>query len=112
MNEDSPTNIEIAPREVRELPTQGKTTLLVDVREKWEYEISRIESAILIPMSKSPASLAHLKDASEIVLYCHHGVRSFDAAAWLRSQGIEGARSMSGGIKRWAVEIDPRVPRY
>jgi rhodanese-related sulfurtransferase len=39
-------------------------------------------------------------------------MRSLDVAAWLRAQGIEGAWSLSGGIDRWATEIDPRVPRY
>ena len=50
--------------------------------------------------------------AGEVVLFCHHGMRSLDAAAWLRSQGVEGARSMAGGIDRWAIEVDARVPRY
>jgi rhodanese-related sulfurtransferase len=39
-------------------------------------------------------------------------MRSLDAAAWLRSQGVAGARSMAGGIDRWSEEIDPSVPRY
>jgi rhodanese-related sulfurtransferase len=46
------------------------------------------------------------------VLYCHHGMRSLDAAAWLRSQGFSGAKSMTGGIERWSTEIDSGVPRY
>jgi adenylyltransferase/sulfurtransferase len=112
MDKDLPANIEITPREAKELLTQNKNFLLVDVRERWEYETSRIEGAVLIPVSEIPTNLARLGDAGEIVLYCHQGVRSFDAASWLRSQGIEGARSMSGGIERWAIEIDPRVPRY
>lgn len=112
MSNDLPANMEISPHELSELLAQKKRFLLVDVREKWEYEISRMEGAALISMSEIPASLARLRDAGEIVLYCHHGVRSFDAAAWLRSKGVEGARSMSGGIERWAIEIDPRVPRY
>jgi adenylyltransferase/sulfurtransferase len=112
MNKGSPASIEISPRELSELLAQSKRFLLVDVREKWEYEISRMEGAVLIPMNEIPASLTRLRDAGEIVLYCHHGLRSFDAAAWLRSKGVEGARSMSGGIERWAMEIDPRVPRY
>jgi len=39
-------------------------------------------------------------------------MRSLDAAAWLRAQGVKGAKSMSGGIERWSTEIDPSVPRY
>jgi rhodanese-related sulfurtransferase len=35
-----------------------------------------------------------------------------DAAAWLRSQGVTGARSMAGGIDLWATEIDPKILRY
>jgi adenylyltransferase/sulfurtransferase len=56
--------------------------------------------------------LPQLQAAGEIVFFCHHGMRSLDAAAWLRSQGVDGARSMSGGIDRWSAEIDPNVPRY
>jgi hypothetical protein len=33
-------------------------------------------------------------------------------AVWLRSQGVERARSMTGGIDRWSSEVDPGVPRY
>jgi adenylyltransferase/sulfurtransferase len=46
------------------------------------------------------------------VFFCHHGMRSLDAAAWLRSQGVDGAQSMTGGIERWSTEIDPSVPHY
>jgi rhodanese-related sulfurtransferase len=39
-------------------------------------------------------------------------MRSLDAVVWLRQQGVEHAKSMAGGIERWSVEVDPRVPRY
>jgi rhodanese-related sulfurtransferase len=79
---------------------------------KWEHDVSRIEGATLIPLREIPANAGRFEEAEEIVLFCHHGIRSLDAAAWLRSQGIAGARSMAGGIERWSAEIDPRVPRY
>jgi rhodanese-related sulfurtransferase len=112
MTEDILANIEITPREVKALLTRGEKFLLVDVREQWEHDTSRIEGATLIPLREIPPNLARLEDAGEIVLLCHHGMRSLDAAAWLRSQGVAGARSMAGGIDRWAVEVDPAVPRY
>ena len=43
---------------------------------------------------------------------CHHGVRSLDAAAYLRGHGFVNAKSMSGGIDAWALQIDPSTPRY
>ncbi len=91
---------------------RGDKFLLVDVREPWEHEICRIEGAKLIPIGALAVNLAALEQAEEVVLYCHHGIRSLDAAAWLRGQGVEGARSLSGGIERWMTEIDPRVGRY
>ena len=112
MSGDLQANIEIAPREVQELLARGEKFLFVDVREQWEYDTSRIEGSTLIPLREIPANLARFEEADSVVLFCHHGMRSLDAAAWLRSQGVEGARSMSGGIECWAVEVDPRVPRY
>jgi len=112
MSEDIHAHIEVTPREVSEQLARGENFLLVDVREKWEHDVSRIEAATLIPLREIPANLARFEEAEEIVLFCHHGMRSLDGAAWLRSQGVTGARSMAGGIERWSAEIDPRVPRY
>jgi len=104
--------IEITPREVKTSLTRGEKIFFVDVREKWEHDTARIEGATFIPMREIAANLARFEGADEIVLFCHHGMRSLDAAAWLRSQGVEGARSMAGGIDRWSVEVDSAVPRY
>ncbi len=105
-------DLQIEPRELKHRLERGEKLLLVDVREPWEHEICRIEDAQLIPLGSLPASLALFEQAEEVVFYCHHGMRSLDAAAWLRGQGMESAKSLAGGIERWATEIDPRVPRY
>lgn len=107
-----PPDIEIEPREVRQMLARGEEFLLVDVREPWEYDAARIEGSVLVPLREIPGNVTRLADAEPLVLYCHHGIRSLDAAAWLRSQGISGARSMAGGIDRWSIEVDPKVPRY
>jgi rhodanese-related sulfurtransferase len=112
MTEDLYTNMEVAPSEVKDKLGRGEKFVFVDVREKWEYDTTQIEGSVLIPLRELPANLARLEAADEIVLFCHHGMRSLDAAAWLRSQGVKGARSMAGGIDRWSAEIDPNVPRY
>src|SRR5580700_2053488 len=112
MTEDLYANMEIAPCDVDELIRRGEKFLFVDVREGWEFETSHIEGATLIPLREIPGHLSKFEDADQVVLFCHHGIRSLDAAAWLRSQGVESARSMAGGIERWSAEIDPNVPRY
>jgi len=105
-------DMQISVKEANERIVRGDKLFLVDVREQWEYDLCRIAGAKLIPLGTLPANLNTLLDADEVICYCHHGIRSLDAAAWLRQQGVESAKSMAGGIERWSVEIDPQVPRY
>ena len=112
MTADPMANIEITPREVKDLLARDPKVLFVDVREQWEYDTARIAGSVLIPLGEIPSNLQRLESAEHVVFFCHHGMRSLDAAAWLRSQGVETAQSMTGGIERWSTEIDPSVPRY
>jgi rhodanese-related sulfurtransferase len=104
--------LEITPAEMKARLDRGERLVLVDVREPWEHQLCRIDGAQLVPLGSLAASLETLPDVDELICYCHHGMRSLDAAAWLRLQGIEKAKSLAGGIERWSLEIDPRVPRY
>ncbi len=101
----------IEPREVHEMIQKGAKFLLLDCREPWEFQTARIEGATLIPMRQIPQKLDDIPKDQPVVVYCHAGVRSFNAASWLKQQGVN-ALSMSGGIDRWSLEIDPQVPRY
>ena len=105
-------DIQIEPRDVKQRLDRGEKFLFVDVREPWEHQTTKIDGANLIPLGQIPGSLTEIETAGDVILFCHHGMRSLDAAAWLRAQGVTGARSMNGGIDRWSVEIDPNVPRY
>jgi rhodanese-related sulfurtransferase len=104
-------DIQILPREVKQRLDRGDKMLLVDIRQEWEHKTCCIEGATLVPMETMACSLPLFEAAEEVVVYCHHGVRSLNAVVWLRQQGI-AARSMAGGIARWSEEIDPSVPRY
>lgn len=104
--------LEITPAEVKARLDRGENVVLVDVREPWECEICRIEGAKLVPLGTLAGSLNTLPDVDELVCYCHHGMRSLDAAAWLRFQGFERAKSLAGGIERWSRDVDSKVPRY
>ena len=104
--------LEITPADMKARLDRGEKLVLIDVREPWEHQLCSIEGAKLVPLGSLAANLQMLPDVDELICYCHHGMRSLDAAAWLRSQGVEGAQSMAGGIERWSTEIDPSVPRY
>jgi adenylyltransferase/sulfurtransferase len=105
-------DLQITAKEVHERIGRGEKLFLVDVREPWEYDLCRLPGAKLIPLGALPANLKVLLDADDVICYCHHGMRSLDAAVWLRQQGVAGAKSMSGGIDRWSADVDPSVPRY
>jgi adenylyltransferase/sulfurtransferase len=104
-------DIQILPREVKQRLDSGAKMLLVDIRQEWEHKTCRIEGATLVPLETMASQMSLFEVAAEVVVYCHHGVRSLNAVVWLRQQGI-AARSMAGGIARWSEEIDPSVPRY
>jgi rhodanese-related sulfurtransferase len=105
-------DLEIMPQEVKRRLDSGEKLLLIDVREPQEHTICRIEGSVLIPMGTIPANLQKLDIDEDVICFCHHGMRSLDVANWLRSRGVASAKSMAGGIDRWSIEIDPKVPRY
>jgi rhodanese-related sulfurtransferase len=111
----SATQLELTPQEIQTLQ-QGKEPLVfIDVREPQEWALTRIEGAVLMPMGTVPANIAALEnytDTGALIVYCHHGMRSLQVVAWLRERGVAPCYSMTGGIDRWSVEIDPAVPRY
>ena len=105
---------EISCTEVDQKRKQGEKILLLDCREQQEYDLVAIEGATLLPMSQLIDRVGELagKEADEIAVYCHHGMRSAQVVAWLRQQGFSEAYSMAGGIDAWAVEIEPGMVRY
>jgi rhodanese-related sulfurtransferase len=111
----SPDSYEISPADLARSLREGEPLVLLDCRETWEHSAARIEPSENIPMNTIPANLNRIESLAEgkpLVVYCHHGVRSLNTVVWLRRQGLDQAVSLSGGIDRWSLEIDPSVPRY
>ena len=110
---DPAQTLEIDPQAVDQL--RGKADFaIVDCREQDEYDFCRIEGARLIPLSQFAelAAVSLTERNQPIVVYCHHGMRSAQAANHLRAIGFQQAFSMAGGIERWSCEVDSSVPRY
>jgi molybdopterin/thiamine biosynthesis adenylyltransferase/rhodanese-related sulfurtransferase len=103
---------EITPRMLQARLARGEKIALVDVREPYEWAIARLPDARLVPLNSLPYALPTLNASSEVVVYCHHGMRSAAAVAWLQDQGVTNVKNLVGGIDRWAVDIDPALRRY
>jgi rhodanese-related sulfurtransferase len=107
--------LELSPEEAQARLRQPGGAVLIDVREPEEFALARIEGAVLIPMQAVPAELQQLEalsDEADLLILCHHGVRSLQVASWLRARNIENCYSISGGIDRWSWEVDASIPRY
>ncbi|HEX4128459.1 MAG TPA: rhodanese-like domain-containing protein [Pirellulales bacterium] len=106
--------IEIDCASVKARLDRGDDFLLLDCREREEYETARIAGATLVPMSELMIRVGELQAAQSkpVVVHCHHGGRSLKVTHWLRQNGFPQAQNMTGGIDRWSQEIDPAVPRY
>lgn len=102
----------ITPRDLKARLDKGDKLVLLDVREPWEHSLAKIEGSILIPLGALPQSLDKLDRQAEIITYCHHGMRSADAAGFLLQQGFTNVKNLVGGIDAWSVQVDPSVPRY
>jgi sulfur-carrier protein adenylyltransferase/sulfurtransferase len=86
--------------------------VLVDVREPFEYDISRIPGSKLIPLGELPARLSELDSADDIVLHCKVGGRSAKALKILQEAGFRKLNNLQGGITAWSDEVDPSIPKY
>ena len=103
---------QIEVRALQERMASGQPFTLLDVREPFEFEMARIEGANLIPLGELPSRYEELERAREIFVLCHSGMRSRQAAEFLRSAGFAKVSNVAGGIDAWSEEIDPNVPRY
>ncbi len=103
--------MEMTTGEVKEKLDRGDKFVLLDVRDPNEYEVVHLEGATLIPLDQLQQRVSELNKDEEVVIYCHHGSRSLQAARYLQASGYK-AHSMNGGIEDWAEKIDPTLPRY
>ena len=103
----------ITPAELKVRLDRGDKLRVIDVRETDEWAVAKIPHAELIPLSLFQQSATEkLSPEEEIVLYCHHGVRSARAQAYLKAQGYDKVINLTGGIDAWALQVDPGMKRY
>jgi rhodanese-related sulfurtransferase len=95
------------------LARPGEPPVLLDVRTPEEHALVALPGSLLVPLQEFGERIGELDalKGKEVVVYCHSGMRSFHAAAFLASRGVE-ASSLAGGIDRYSVEVDPALPRY
>ena len=94
------------------LQSAAQAPLLLDVREPWEYQTCHLDNSRHIPMRQITSAVHELDPNQEIVVICHHGIRSRSVAAYLASHDFNRVINLSGGIDAWAKYVDPTMPSY
>jgi adenylyltransferase/sulfurtransferase len=92
----------------------GESVVLLDVRQPEEHRTAALPDSTLIPLGELLARSREVDvpDGSQLVVYCHHGIRSFSAATLLERLGFRDVVSLAGGVDAWSRRIDAGVPRY
>jgi monothiol glutaredoxin len=111
-NPNEPARVKrMSPKELKSRMGQGAALTLVDVRPEGERALASIagfrglDEALLHELVDGP------KDR-EVVVLCHHGMRSHRAAEELVQAGLRNVHNLVGGIDAWSTDVDPSVPRY
>lgn len=107
--------LEVSVEEARALlATRPEDSLLVDIREPFEFELARIAGAEPIPMRQVPEHLhsPRLPEEKHLLIHCHHGGRSLRVTEYLRAHGYPRVSNVAGGIQAWSEQIDSSIPTY
>lgn len=102
---------QLTAKELKRRIDAGEPMYILDVRESWEHKVAQIGGK-LIPMNEIPQRLAEIDREREIIVHCHHGVRSQRVAEFLQQAGYPRVVNLAGGIDAWSREVDPAVPKY
>jgi rhodanese-related sulfurtransferase len=104
-----------SPQDLQAYLAAGEANpILLDVRETWEYQTCHLDGSQLIPMREIPQAVENgeLDPNREVVVICHHGIRSRQVAYYLEHQGFDKVINLEGGVEAWADQIDPTMARY
>lgn len=84
---------------VEQAPAEG--TVIVDVREGWELTRGILPGAWHCPLSRFDELAGQFEAGRHYLVYCEHGIRSLDVAAWLQHEHRIKAKSLRGGFSEW-----------
>mgnify|MGYP001239748425 FL=1 len=111
-SEDNQGEVEINVEDLKQIVESKQKITLLDVREPGEYEICNLDNSTLIPLGDLTSRVHELDTADDIIVYCHHGMRSLQATRILKGMGYSKVRNLAGGIDAWAAKFDDKMPRY
>lgn len=95
--------------QMNELLNDG-STVVIDMRNHYEYEVGHFEKAIEIPSDtfreQLPMAVEMMKDNKDknIIMYCTGGIRCEKASAYMLHNGFKNVFHLEGGIINYAKQ--------
>ena len=102
----------ITAEQLAALQSNQDKTVLLDVREPWEFEICRLADSVNIPMNEITERVNELEADARTIVICHFGMRSLQVGNYLESAGFKDIVNLEGGLDAWAERVDKDMPRY
>lgn len=99
-------------QELQQRLENNEDFLLLDVREANEYAFAHIQGSLHIPLRQIPERIQELNPEQDLVVLCHHGMRSQQACLFLEQYGFTRLFNLVGGIDAWSLSCDSTVSRY
>jgi sulfur-carrier protein adenylyltransferase/sulfurtransferase len=93
-----------------DLAAPAAAPLLIDVRERWEYDTGHLPDSRNIPMSELPQRLGEIPRTGDPVFICRSGGRSLRACTMALQAGVAQPANLEGGLLAWAAQVDPTLP--
>ena len=90
---------------------ENPDTIIVDMRNYYESEIGRFETAIIPDVEISKELLPEVKrilegkEDEQILLYCTGGIRCEKASSYLMNRGYKNVNQLQGGIIQYTHDI-------
>ena len=104
---------QISVFELNEKMLKKEAFYLLDVRTREEKLIADIGGQ-LIPVNEVEERFSELhgREDLDIIIYCHHGMRSCHACSLFKEKGFKRVFNLRGGIDQWSLQIDNSISRY
>ncbi len=92
----------VSPQQAAQMQSE-KNAVIIDVREKDEWNSGHIAGAIHIPLSEISNRVSELAKYQNqpVIMQCRSGSRSARAADILAKSGFTNVHNMDGGLNAW-----------
>ncbi len=110
----------VSPKEYANIVNLGKKHLLIDVRPKEQFEITRLPNSVNIEWDPLLRKAENLNDFlppgftqdDDVYVVCRFGNDSQLAVNKLIQMDFTNAKDIIGGLSKWVDDVDPKMPKY